>query len=114
MLNIINNTPFISCDIFIAAEIATSGKHFDYTSSENIKIVENTTEKYLKYLITDYLYILSKEYNSDILNFKNMYSRKCLTNQDFEKVHFDDVYKDSYFDVNVQVDISSTHLFERE
>lgn len=113
-VEIINNTSFITCDIFITAEIASSGKHFDYTSSENIETVERATEKYLKDIITDYLYTLSKEYNSDILNFKNMYSRKCLTNQDFEKVHFDDIYKDSYFDVNVQVDISSTHLFVKE
>ena len=43
-----------------------------------------------------------------------LYSKKCLTNQDLEKIHFDKVYKDSFFDINVDVEISSTHLFDKE
>lgn len=113
-IELLNHTPFISYDIYIYANIAASGKNYDYTSSENIEIVEKETQKYLENLLTEYLYLLSKEYNSDVLNFESIYSIKCLTNQDFAKTNFDKVYKDSFFDVNVSVDISSTYLYEKE
>lgn len=113
-IEIINGTPFISIDFFTGASIKTSGKNFDYTSTENIKLVEEQTKKYLENLISNYLYKLSKDYDSDIFNFQSMYSKKCLTNQELEKIHFDEVYKDSFFDINVDVEISSTHLFNKE
>lgn len=113
-IEIINNTPYISCEFFITSNIEASGKDFDYTNSENILRIEDHAEKYLTDLITDYLYKLSKEYNADILNFENMYTKKCLTNKDLENIHFKDIYKDSVFNVTVNVDIGSTHLFEKE
>lgn len=113
-VEIINETPFISMDFFTGASIKTSGENFDYTSTENIKIVEEHAKKQLENLISNYLYKLSKEYDSDIFNFQSIYSKKCLTNQELEKVHFDKVYKDSFFDINVDVEVSSTHLFDKE
>lgn len=113
-VEIINNTPFISCEIFVNGNIISSGKNFDYTSSENIHVVEKKAEKYLETIIKNYLYTLAKEYNADILNFNTLYSTKCLTNQELEKAHFKDIYKESYFDVDVHVEIASTHLFEKE
>lgn len=113
-IEIINNAPYITCNFFVAGNIEASGKDFDYTKSENILKIEEHAEKYLTNLITDYLYKLSRDYNSDILNFENMYTKKCLTNKDLEDIHFKDIYKDSVFKVTVNVDIGSTHLFEKE
>ena len=113
-IQIINNTPYITCEFFVTGNIESSGKKFDYTKSENILKVEKSAEKYLKTLITDYLYKISREYNSDIFNFENMYTKKCLTNKELEAIHFKDIYKDSVFDVTVNVDIGSSNLFEKE
>lgn len=113
-VEIINNTPYIDIDIYVSAHIASSGDSFDYTSSDNIHKVEETSEKYVKNLITDFLYKISKEYDADIFNFENLYSTKCLTNKELEDIHFDKIYKDSVFNVNVDISISSTHLFEKE
>ena len=99
-VNIINNTPFITCEFFVGATIKTSGQNFDYTTTENI--------------ILDYLYTLSKEYNSDVLSFKSILSRTCATNQELENYHWEDIYKDSYFKVTVNTNINSTHLFDKE
>ena len=68
-VEIINNTPYIDIDIHVSAHIASSGDNFDYTSSENIHKVEEIAEKYIKNLITDFLYKISKEYDADIFNF---------------------------------------------
>lgn len=113
-VNIINNTPFITCDFFVSATIKTSGKNFDYTTAENIAIVEEQTSKYLEKIILNYLYTLSKEYNSDVLAFKDILSRTCITNQELENYHWETIYKDSYFKVSVNTNINSTHLFDKE
>lgn len=113
-VDIINNSPYITCEIFVDGNIQTSGENFDYTISKNIEAVERTAEKYLEALITDYLYTLSKEYDADVLKFQDMYSKNCLTNNELEKVHFDKIYKESFFDVTVHVSIASTHLFDKE
>ena len=113
-IEIINNTPYIDIEIYASAHIASSGENFDYTSSDNIHKVEEISEKYIKNLTTDFLYKMSKEYEADIFNFENLYSIKCLTNKELEDIHFDKIYKDTVFNVDVDVSISSTHLFEKE
>lgn len=113
-VEIINNTPFISCEIFLGATIKTSGKDFDYTTTKNIEIVETELSKYLEKVILDYLYTISKDYEADVLNFENMLSNSCLTNQELENYHWDSIYKDSYFKVIVNTNVNSTHLFDKE
>jgi hypothetical protein len=113
-IEIINGTPLISIDVFVKSTIQTSGKNFDYTTSKNIEIVEQEAENYLENLISNYLYKLSKDFNADVFNFQSMYAKQCLTTEDMEKIHFKDIYKDSFFNVNVQVEISSTQLFDKE
>lgn len=113
-VNIINNTPFITCEVFVSATIKTSGKNFDYTTSENIELIEAETSKYLENIILNYLYTLSKEYEADVLGFQNILSKSCLTTQELENYHWQDIYKDSFFKVTVDTNINSTHLFDKE
>lgn len=113
-VTIINNTPFITCEVFVSATIKTSGKNFDYTTRENIELIEGETSKYLENIILDYLYTLSKEYEADVLGFQNALSKSCLTTQELENYHWQDIYKDSFFKVTVDTKINSTHLFDKE
>lgn len=113
-VEIINNTPFISCELFLGATIKTSGENFDYTTTENIELIETQTSKYLEKIILDYLYTLCKEYESDVLDFQNILSKSCLTNQELENYHWESIYKDSFFKVSVNTNINSTHLFDKE
>lgn len=113
-VKIINNTPYIKCEMFLNANIRTSGKTFDYTDSKNIEKVEESASEYLEKISLDYLYLLSKEYNSDVLDFENILSKSCKTNEELENYHFDKIYKDSFFDVKANINIDSTHLFDKE
>ena len=110
-VSIINNTPFITCDLFINANIKTSGKNFDYTKNENIKTVEFYAKNFLQNMISEYLYKISKIYNADVLEFQRNFSKKCFTNSELENYKFREVFKDSYFNVNVNFKIKSTHLY---
>lgn len=112
-VTMLNNSPLISCKIFMHANIKTSGKNFDYTKNENIETVTKYAEKYVQNITSNYLYKLAKEYDTDVLEFQRNLSKKCLTNDELKNYHFKEVFKDSYFDVKVNLQIESTHLFSK-
>lgn len=113
-VDLINNTPFISIDISVKGSINSSGEQFDYTSLDNIKRIEQATNEYLESLLKEYLYSISKGYNSDVSGFGGLLSAKFLTIDDFNKVHWNEIFKDSFFDVKVETKITSSHLFNKE
>lgn len=105
-VNIINNTPFINCELCINATIINSNKKYNYAKLENLKILENSVSKYLENVILNYLYTISKDYNSDVLDFEDILSKSCNTNQELEKYHWDEIYKNSYFKVKVNSNVN--------
>lgn len=111
---IINNTPFIICNVYLHANIKTSGKNFDYTKNDNIEIASKYAEKFMENITLNYLYKLSREYNSDVLEFQRNLSKHCLTNEELQKYNFKEVFKDAYFKVNMNLQIESTNLFSKE
>ena len=113
-VSLINNTPFITVNIDIEGSINSSGESFDYTILDNLKLIEKSTNEYLETLIDEYLYSISKGYNTDIAGFNGLLASKFMTLDEFEKVHWNEIFKDSYFDVNVESSITSTHLFNKE
>ena len=55
-VEIINGSPYISVDLFLEAHGLTLNETVDYTSIKDIKQIESSSEKYLKSLITNFLY----------------------------------------------------------
>ena len=113
-ITLINKTPYINIDIELNGNISSSGKTFDYTKLDNIKIVEQTTNNYIQSLLKNYLYKISKDYNSDIIGFGGILSVKYLTADDFEKIHWNEIFKDSVFNLNVNTKINSSYLYNKE
>lgn len=113
-VDLINNTPFITIHISVEGSINSSGEEFDYTAPENIKKIELATNKYLESLLKEYLYSISKNYNSDVTGFGGILSSKFLTAKEFDKVHWNEIFKDSFFKVTVDTKITSSHLFNKE
>ena len=111
---LINSTPYINIDIQLDANISSSGKSFDYTKIENIKLVEQSANNYLQNLLKSYLYKISNDYKSDIIGFGEILSIKYLTSDDFDRIHWNEIFKDSVFDVNVKTRINSSYLFNKE
>ena len=112
--NIINGTPYIVCDLFLHANIKSSGKNFDYTKPENIEIVTRYAEIFIQNITENDLYKLAKDYDTDVLEFQRNLSLKCLTNEELNNYHFKEVFKDSYFTVNPNLQIESTYLFSKK
>lgn len=113
-VKLINNSPYISIYTSIEGSINSSGEQFDYTNTDNIIKLENSANEYFENLLKEYLYKISKEYDSDIAGFSGYLKAKFLTTDLFNKINWNDIFKDSYFDVKVKTKITSSQLFNRE
>lgn len=113
-ITMINGTPLISINVYPEVRIRSSGNSFDFIDDENIEILQNAVNKYLENLLDDYLYLISKEYNSDIAAFKGIYNSAFLTTEDAEKGHWDTVFQDSFFEVQVSTRLISSNLFNKQ
>lgn len=113
-IELINNTPFISISVYPEGAVLSSGKSFNYIDDENIKKLENETNNYIEKLLNNYLYTITKKYNSDIVGFKALYKSEFLTRDSFEQTHWDEIFQDSFFDIKINSRISSSNLFNKE
>lgn len=113
-IDIINGSPFILLEIYPEGTIRSSGSIFNYIDENNIKKVETATSTYLEKILKDYLYTITKKYNSDIVGFKGIYQSSFLTKENFDKIHWDEIFQDSYFQINLNTKINSSNLFNKE
>ena len=113
-VQIINGTPYITIDIYPEGTIRSSGSTFNYIDYGNIEIVENSVNNYLEKILKEYLYKITKTYNSDIVGFEGICKSKYLTEKEFENIHWEEIFKDSFFDVSIKTKINSSNLFNKE
>ena len=109
-VNMVNNSPLINIDIYLSADIASLSGNADYTSSQNIDIINSYANSYLEAHINEYLYKTSKDFKSDI----NGFGRKLLPHyarlQDFEQLHWLENYKNAFFIVNVHTTVKGSSV----
>lgn len=113
-IDVINGTPFFSIDIYPEGFISSSGKNFDFIDTDNIELVEKATNEYIQTLIKEYLYNITKNFNSDIIGFGCLYKTQFLTEDEFNKIEWKKIFQDSFFEVNVKSKINSSNLFNKE
>ncbi len=113
-IDIINGSPLISVTIYPEGTIRSSGSIFNYINNEKIDEVEREMSNYLKKILEDYLYTISHQYNSDIVGFKGICQAQYLTKEDFDKVNWDKIFGDSFFNIEIKTKINSSNLFNKE
>lgn len=113
-IDIINGSPFITLTVYPEGTIRSSGSIFNYINDSNIKKVETAASNYLEKILKDYLYTITKKYNSDIVGFKGIYQSNFLTKEEFDKIHWDEIFQDSYFNIELKTKINSSNLFNKE
>lgn len=113
-IDIINGTPLISIKVYPEGTIRSSGSTFNYIDNENLSAVETVVDNYFKNILKDYLYAITKSYNSDIAGFKWIFKSTFLTEEEFEKVHWDEIFADSFFNIEVDSKVNSSNLFNEE
>lgn len=113
-VQIINGTPYITIEVYPEGTIRSSGSTFNYIDYSNIEIVENALNSFLEKNLKEYLYAITKTYNSDIAGFEGICKSKYLTEKEFENLHWEEIFQDSFFDVSVKTKINSSNLFNKE
>lgn len=109
-LYLVNSSPYITSNVKISARIQSLNNNIDLDNETIISKIETHAEKYLEYNLYNYLYKTSKSFNADIDNF-GLYALKYFTNiSDFEEYNWSHHYKDSFFKVNVDVELRSSYL----
>lgn len=113
-VQIINGSPYINMEIYPEGTIRSSGSTFNYIDYNNIETVEKVTNSYLEKILKEYLYNITKNYNSDIVGFEGFCKSQYLTEKEFETLHWEEIFKDSFFDVSIKTKINSSNLFNKE
>ena len=108
-----NYVPNITVDVYLEAHGLTLNSNIDYTSFENIEELENSASKFIQSKFTDFLYKTSKEYNSDIVGFGRYALSKYLTWDEWIASNWAEHYKDSNFNVNVNLNVISGSEFDK-
>ena len=105
-----NNTPHISINLKLHADIMTLDKDIEYETDEVLSKISNATKNYLTEQLNNYLKKVSTEYESDIDNFCSKATAHFLTMSDWNNFNWTEKFKDATFDVNVDVNVLSTML----
>ena len=79
----------------------------ELSEKDNISIIEDELNKYLEKIINDYYYTVIKIHNIDIGNLSDRLSSRYLTLESFKKINWNDIYKDSFYTVNVKSNLTS-------
>lgn len=105
-----NGTPYIECNIHLTSRILSMDETSENLNKENVKKLEDYTNKYLENNISNYLYKTSKEYKTDIDGFGN-YARKYFTFwNDWQNYNWLNNYQNAFFKVTVYSNIKSSYL----
>lgn len=112
-VDFIDGKPHISINLYLEAHGLTLNKSVDYTSLETMHKLETSSEEFLKDKINAFLYKTSTEFNSDICGFGKYALSKYLTWDEWEKSNWIDNYKNSTFDVKVDLTVISGSEFDK-
>lgn len=109
-VDIINGTPYISVKCRFTGRIYSMEENSKYLDDKLLKEISDSCNSYIKSVMTDYLYKTSKYLKSDINSFGKAVQSKFLTTKDFNNYNWNEKYKDSFFDVEIDSSIRSSFL----
>lgn len=109
-VDLINGSPYVHTTINLKAYILSMSENSDYTSEENLKIIEEYINSYLESEISSYFYKTAKEYKSDIAGLGKNVIGKFITWQEWENYDWLSNYQNSFFNVDVTTNVKSGYL----
>ena len=109
-VKIINNTPYISCDVNLKTRVISSSISANYLTNENIELLQEYANSYIKSHIQEYLYKTSVEFKSDIVGFGKYAVHNFKTIEEWKNYNWLSNYRNSFFSVNVNTSIISSYL----
>lgn len=112
-VSFINGSPLISIDVYLDGRGLSLDEHIKYDSEESLNLIEESASKYIQGQMSKFLYKTAKEYNSDICGFGKYAIYNYLTIDEWNNSNWLDNYKNSFFEVNVHLNVESGNLFPK-
>lgn len=111
-VKLINNSPLINIKLNINTEIisASSGSS-GFSSKEQTEKLEAITNAYFEEVLTNYLYKISKEYNTDIDGFGKYAVKYFSDKNSWDNYNWLNNFQNSFFRVEVKSNIKSSTNF---
>lgn len=106
-----DSSPIINIDVYLIAYGLSLNEKITYDTEEALESIQNSAETYIKDQIEHYLYKTSKEFNSDISGFGKYAMKNYLTIDEWNKSNWLENYKNSSFNVNVDLTMKSGNMF---
>ena len=105
--------PVVSVKVKLEADILSIQSGINYESTDKVSVMEESAEEFIKSGIQRYLKRTAEELNSDMCGIGTNMKGKFLTWSDWEKFDWKSKYKDSTFDVSVDLKIRRPGLLVR-
>jgi len=109
-VKIINGSPFISSKVRLSGKVLSADQNSNFFNEENLKIIQNYANEYLKTQLDNYLYKVSKEFGSDIDLFGKHAVKHFSTWDKWVDYNWVSNFKNSFFDVDVNINVTSSYL----
>ena len=112
-VSLINSSPLINVETSLVAYGLSLDENTSYSSEEALSLIQKYAEKYISNQISTYLYKTAKEYNSDICGFGKYVVTNYATLNEWYDSNWLEKYKNSFFNVNVNVIVKSGNTFTK-
>lgn len=112
-IEMMGDKPDISARIMLEADILSIQSGINYEQADKLTVMENAVEEFIKKNMEDFLKRTTEEFESDIVGFGKTMKRKFLTWEDWEKFGWSGKYKNSTFNVEVDVKVRRPGLVVR-
>ena len=109
-VKIVDGIPYITSDVNLKTRILSADKNANYIQEDNLKLIEEYANSYIKSEIENYFYKTSKVFKSDISLLGKHAVKYFKTWKDWVDYDWLDNYENAFFTVNVNVDVVSSYL----
>lgn len=105
-----NNIPHIDINLNLEADILTLENNINYQSKETLEKISNAATEYMKTQIANYLNKVCIDYGTDIDDFYTKALSHFKTISEWENFNWSEKIKEAKFDINVDVNVTSSLL----
>lgn len=109
-VRLVNGKPDVKIKVLLEADILSIQSGINYEMGENTTVLENAVMSFIDKGATKLLDKTAKEYHSDIFGLGSAIRSQFLTWKDYEAIHWKRIYKDSSFNVEVNLKIRRSGL----
>lgn len=109
-VSFVNGAPYIKIKLEFSGKIYSMKKDSQYLNVDVLNSISNSCNSYLESQFSDYLYKTSTIFESDLNGFGLYSFSKFATTTDFDNYNWNDNYKNSTFDVDINTVIDSGFL----